>query len=99
MWWQEPDLYFFAAWPVALSGVVLLCAGDAYFLLTRTLIAHHGMESAVGRDVKGKLSLVCYAVAIPLAFVHAWLVWALYVLVAVIWLIPDRRIEKVLVQH
>jgi len=66
-------------------------------------MVHHGRESAlaiaVGRDVKGKISLVCYAVAIPLSFVHAWLAWTLYVLVAVIWLIPDRRIEKVLTQQ
>ena len=93
----------FAAWPVALYGAVLLSAGCAYFILTRTLIAHHGRESALatalGRDVKGKISLVCYAVAIPLSFVHAWLAWALYVLVAVMWLIPDRRIEKVLAQQ
>src|SRR5215470_12669229 len=93
----------FAAWPAALYGAILLCAGCAYVILTRTLIAHHSRESAlaiaVGRDVKGKISLVCYAVAIPLSFVHAWLAWALYVLVAVTWLIPDRRIEKVLAQQ
>jgi uncharacterized membrane protein len=90
----------FAAWPVALYGTVLLWAGFAYFILTRALIAHHGRDSAlataVGRDFKGKASLVCYAVAIPLAFVHSWVAGALYVLVAVMWLIPDRRLEKVL---
>jgi len=93
----------FAAWPVALYGAILLCARCAYFIVTRILIAEHGRDSAlaiaVGRDVKGKISLVCYAVAIPLSFVHAWLAWALYVLVAVTWLIPDRRIEKVLAQQ
>jgi uncharacterized membrane protein len=90
----------FAAWPVALYGTVLLWAGFAYFILTRALIAHHGRDSAlataVGRDFKGKASLVCYAVAIPLAFVHSWVAGALYVLVAVMWLIPDRRLEKAL---
>ena len=93
----------FAAWPVALYGAVLLCAGCAYFILIRTLIAHRGRDSALasalGRDVKGKLSLVCYAVAIPLSFVHTWLACALYVLVVVMWLIPDRRIEKALTQQ
>jgi uncharacterized membrane protein len=92
----------FAAWPVALYGAVLLCARCAYFILTRILIAHHGRDSALatalGRDVQGKISLVCYAVAIPLSFVHTWLACALYVLVAVLWLIPDRRIEKALAQ-
>ncbi|MGB8702881.1 MAG: TMEM175 family protein [Thermosynechococcaceae cyanobacterium] len=90
----------FAALPVALYGVVLLLAGSAYFILTRTLIAHHGHDSdlaiAVGRDFKGKISLVFYAVAVPLAFVQSWLACGLYILVAVIWLIPDRRIEKTL---
>ena len=93
----------FAAWPVALYGAVMLCAGCAYVILTRTLIAHHGRDSAlataVGHDVKGKLSVGCYAMAIPLAFVQAWLACALYVLVAVLWLIPDRRIEQTLTQQ
>ena len=93
----------FAAWPVALYGTVLLCAACAYFILTRTLIVHHGRDSAlataVGRDVKGKISVGCYALAIPLAFVQTWLACALYVLVAVLWLIPDRRIEQTLTQQ
>src|SRR3989441_9706039 len=88
----------FAPWPVALYGAVLLCTGIAYFILTRTLIAHHGQESplatALGRDVKGKVSLVFYAVAIPVALVNAWLACALYVVVAIMWLVPDRRIEE-----
>lgn len=87
----------FAAWPVALYGVVLLLAGVAYFFLTRALLAIHGQESvlaaALGRDFKGKISVVIYVTAVPLAFVNPWLAQALYVLVAVIWLIPDRRIE------
>jgi uncharacterized membrane protein len=88
----------FAAWPVALYGAVLLCTGIAYFILTRALIAHHGQESplatALGRDIKGKISLVLYAVAIPTALVNAWLACALYVVVAIMWLVPDRRIEE-----
>jgi len=92
----------FAAWPVALYGAVMLFAGFAYYLLTRALVAHHGKGStiatAVGRDFKGKVSLVIYLVAISLAFENAWISCALYVLVAVIWLIPDRRIEKTLAQ-
>lgn len=90
----------FSAWPVALYGTVLFLAGSAYFILARALIALHGNNSvlaiALGRDLKGKLSLVFYAGAIPLSFVYVWLACALYVLVAVIWLIPDRRIEKTL---
>lgn len=92
----------FAPWPVALYGVVLLLAGVAYFILTRTLIAHHGRDSdlakALGKDFKGKASVVSYAAAIPLAFVNTWLACALYVLVAVMWLIPDRRIEHALAE-
>ena len=91
----------FAAWPVALYGTVLLFAAVAYFILTRALVALHGTDSvlatALGRDFKGKLSVVFYIVAIPLAFMNSWLAWALYVLVALVWLIPDRRIEKTLV--
>ncbi|MEH2406641.1 TMEM175 family protein [Nostoc sp.] len=91
----------FAAMPVALYGTVLLLAAIAYFILTRTLILHHGSDSAlaiaVGGDSKGKISLVFYALAIPLAFVNSWFACALYVLVAVIWFIPDRRIEKTLI--
>jgi len=87
----------FSAWPVALYGAVLLCTGLAYFMLTRALIAHHGQDSplatALGRDIKGKISLVVYAVAIPVSLLNAWLACALYVLVAIMWLVPDRRIE------
>ena len=92
----------FAAWPVALYGVDLLASAIAYFILTRSLIARHGMDSvlasAVNRDVKGKISLVIYLAAIPLAFVSTWLAGGLYVLVAILWLIPDRRIEDLLAQ-
>ncbi len=90
----------FAARPVALYGVVMLLAGCAYFLLVRSLLALHGKDStlasAVGNDFKGKISIVIYAVAIPIAFIIPGVSFALYVLVAVIWFIPDRRIERVI---
>jgi uncharacterized membrane protein len=90
----------FATWPVALYGVVMWLAGFAYFILTRALITSHGQDSvlaaALGRDFKAKASLVSYTTAIPLAFVNSWLAFAVYVLVAVMWFIPDRRIEKAL---
>jgi uncharacterized membrane protein len=90
----------FAAGPVALYGVVMLLAGCAYFILTRVLIALHGADSslatALGSDRKGKISVVFYAIAIPLSFLIPSLACAVYVLVAAIWLIPDRRIERVL---
>jgi len=90
----------FAAWPVALYGTIQLLAAVAYFILARVLIALHGKESvlaaALGRDLKGKLSVVMYLVAIPVAFLNSWLACGLFVLVAALWLIPDRRIEKAL---
>lgn len=90
----------FAPIPVALYGVVLLFSGFAYFILVRSLLAVHGKESilaaAIGNDLKGKVSLVIYIVAIFCSFIHTAISCALYVLVAVMWLIPDRRIEKVL---
>jgi uncharacterized membrane protein len=90
----------FAAWPVACYGVVLLMSGVAYFILTRALIRHHGDDSAlaraVGADFKGILSLVLYAAAIPLAFWSPWPAFALYVAVALMWIVPDRRIEDAL---
>ena len=91
---------YFAQLPVALYGLVLLMAGVGYFILTRTLIARHGGDSqlatAVGEDFKGKLSLALYSVAVPLAFVNRWVALAIYVVVAVMWLVPDPRIERVL---
>jgi uncharacterized membrane protein len=86
------------ALPVALYGLVLMAAGIAYLILTRALISLHGADSilatAVGRDAKGKISVVLYVVAVAVAFVAAWLSVALFVLVAVLWLVPDPRIEK-----
>ena len=90
----------FGVVPVALYGSVLLMAGLAYYVLARTLAAHHGRDSklaqAIGKDTKGVASLVIYATAIPLSFVNPWIAFSLYVVVALIWFIPDRRIERVL---
>lgn len=88
----------FAVWPVAVYGSVLGMAAIAYYILSRTLVSRHGKNSALaralGRDFKGRLSVVVYAAAIPLAFVSRWIAVALYVLVAVMWLVPDRRLEN-----
>jgi uncharacterized membrane protein len=90
----------FTPLPTALYGAVLLLAGVAYLILQATLIAAQGpgsrLAEAVGHDVKGKLSAVLYAAAIPLAFVRPWIAIGLYVLIALIWLVPDRRIESML---
>ncbi|MGD1324049.1 TMEM175 family protein [Pandoraea pnomenusa] len=92
----------FTAWPTALYGVVLFMAAVAYYILTRALLAVHGeggntkLAAALGRDFKGKMSVLVYAVAIRLAFVIPEVSLALYALVAAVWLIPDRRIEHVL---
>ena len=90
----------FARVPVAIYGVVLLCAGVAYSILVRALLGLHGRSSllakAIGADFKGNVSLVIYIVAIALAFVLPWLSGALYIAVAIIWLVPDRRIERVI---
>ena len=90
----------FAAWPVALYGIVLLFAAIAYFILTRSLLSIHERDSvlatALGNDFKGKVSILIYVAAVLLAFVSSWFACALYVLVAIIWLIPDRRIENIM---
>ena len=90
----------FTAVPTALYGVVLLMAAIAYYLLQQVIIRAQGNESilkkAVGRDWKGKLSLLLYAAAIPVAFWWQWISLGLYVVGALLWLIPDRRIENVL---
>ena len=91
---------YFASSPTALYGVVLFMAAFAYWLLQRTIIASQGDNSllakAVGKDIKGKLSPVLYAIAIIAAFFEQWIAGGLYVLVALMWLVPDRRIERVL---
>jgi len=88
-----------AVFPTALYGVVLIMSGIAYLILARTIIAGEGPDSllarAIGDDLKGKMSLLTYAVAIPIAFVQPWISQALYVAVALMWLVPDKRIERV----
>jgi uncharacterized membrane protein len=88
----------FAPCPVALYGIVLLLAGIAYSLLVWSLIIHHGRDSqvakAIGRDLKGNASLLIYAIGIPMSFISSWIACALYIVVALLWLNPDPRIEK-----
>jgi uncharacterized membrane protein len=90
----------FAATPAALYGGVLLMAAIAYRILQQQIIASEGpaslLQTAVGGDWKGKMSPLAYAIAIPLAFWSPWISMALYVSSALVWLIPDRRIERVL---
>jgi uncharacterized membrane protein len=93
----------FAATPTALYGLVLLMAAIAYFILQQRIIASQGPDSilknAVGGDWKGKSSPILYLAAIGLAFVSEWLSLAIYVLVALMWIIPDRRIERIIRQE
>jgi uncharacterized membrane protein len=88
----------FAPPTVALYGAVLLMCAIAYTLLTIALIRRHGRDSAlasaIGSDMKGKLSLAAYLIAVPLALVNQWIAFALFIFVLVIWFLPDRRIEK-----
>jgi uncharacterized membrane protein len=88
----------FGRWPVVLYGFVMMMSGVAYYILVRALIRHHGsnstLQEAVGRDVKGKMSVAIYVIGIALAFVNPWLGVGLYVAAALWWLIPDRRIER-----
>jgi len=87
----------FTTWPVALYGGVLLLAGVSYTILVRTLLASPGntlLAAAIGSDFKGKISIVGYVVAIPVAFFRGWVAYLLYILVAIMWLIPDKRIER-----
>jgi uncharacterized membrane protein len=96
-WMGENHL---APTPTAVYGVVLLMAAVAYYILQRTIMAQQGRDSilaaAVGKDRKGKFSPVIYLTAIPLAFVSPWIADGLYAFVAFLWLVPDRRIERVL---
>ncbi|HVN50073.1 MAG TPA: TMEM175 family protein [Acidimicrobiales bacterium] len=88
----------FSTVPTAIYGVVLLLAGAAYYVLEMTIISEQGPDSAVaralGRDRKGRLSVLLYAVAIPLAFVNRWIAVGLYVVVALMWMVPDRRLSS-----
>jgi len=94
------DETHFAPLQVAAYGAVLLAAACSYSILTTVLVAGHGKDSliarALGKDFKGKVSLAIYVVAIALAFWERWVSCALYALVAAIWLVPDRRFEKLL---
>jgi uncharacterized membrane protein len=87
----------FASAPMAMYGLVLLMSAIAYFILQRVILKEQGKDSllgkAVGRDLKGKLSPVLYAVAIPCAFITPWISGIIYIAVALAWLIPDKRIE------
>ena len=93
----------FAPLPTAVYGGALLAAAIAYYILQKLIIAEQGsgskLKAAVGKDLKGKLSPLIYIVAIALAFVNQWISDGLYVLVALIWLIPDKRIESKLNEH
>jgi uncharacterized membrane protein len=88
----------FASVPMALYGAVLLMAGVAYLVLQKAIIKRQGadsvLEAAVGRDLKGKLSPVFYLLAIVASFIRPWIAGSLYVFVALMWLVPDRRIER-----
>jgi TMEM175 potassium channel family protein len=99
-WLRENRL---ASTPAAIYGAVLFMAAIAYFILQRAIIASQGRESllaiAVGHDWKGKLSPLIYLAAIVFSFVEAWIAGILYVLVALLWLIPDRRIERVVAKR
>lgn len=94
--WMGENHY--APLPVAVYGVMLLSAGITYYILSQSLIAHHGKNSvlakSIGNDWKGKVSLLVYALAIVLAFTRPLIACACYALVALMWLVPDRRIEK-----
>ena len=93
----------YAALPTAVYGVNLLLAALAYWILQQAIISNEGKNSllrkAIGRDLKGRLSLLLYAVAVLAAFSAPWLAQAIYVLVALIWIIPDRRIEQALMEE
>ena len=99
-WMGENHL---ASTPTAAYGLVLLMAAIAYWILQHAIIAQQGRQSllatAIGRDWKGRISPALYLAAIPLSFVNPWIASGIYVLVATLWLIPDRRIERVLVNR
>jgi uncharacterized membrane protein len=90
----------FAQWPVFMYGIVMLFSGIAYYILTLALVAHHGKDSkiaiALGKDVKGKLSLILYASGVAISFINSWVALSLYISVSIIWFVPDLRMEKTL---
>lgn len=93
----------FTQWPVTFYGLVLLMNGVAYTALAKTLVKHHGKDStlsqAMGKDTKGHISILLYLIGIFSAFITTWLSLAMYVAVAIIWLVPDKRIEKRLIEQ
>jgi TMEM175 potassium channel family protein len=93
----------FASAPVALYGIILLLSAIAYTILVQSLVSLHGPDSflanALGADFKGKISVVLDLIAVPLAFIRPWVAFAIYVFVAVMWLVPDRRIERQIVSN
>ena len=91
----------FVSVPMALYGFILLMSGIAYFILQNRILARNGrkeslLAKAIGKDFKGKISPILYIISIPFAFVNQWIAGAIYVLVALMWLIPDKRIERTL---
>ncbi|TSD66256.1 DUF1211 domain-containing protein [Inquilinus sp. KBS0705] len=92
----------FAQWPVVCYGIVLIMNAIAYTILAKQLIRHHGENSllahAFGNDNKGMVSIGIYGTAIVVSFIHAWIGFALYIVVACIWFIPDRRIERKMIK-
>lgn len=99
--WMEEN--HFAPLPTAVYGVILLFSAVAYSVLQYVVIAHHGSNSvlkqAVGSDVKGKISILLYLLAIPASFLHVWIAIGIYIFVALMWLVPDKRIERRLVHE
>ena len=96
--------HFFEPWPFVLYGLNMQMAGLAYYFLVKAIISHHGKDSSalkevVGADIKGKISHFCYWVAIPLAFFNTIVCFVLYTIVAAMWFIPDKRIEKLFGQE
>lgn len=93
----------FAKWPVIFYGANLLMCAIAYYILSQALIKLHGKDSAiaraVGKDRKGIISILIYIIGIAASFFHSWIAFACYVLVALIWFIPDKRIERILIEE
>ncbi len=89
----------FAAMPMSLYGVILLMAAVAYYILQRRIISNHGPDSilsrAIGKDLKGKISPILYLIAIGMSWVNQWIAGGIYILVALIWIVPDKRIEVI----
>lgn len=92
----------FSAWPLMLYGIVLLMAGIAYWILQRVIIAQQGehslLKKAIGKDIKGKLSILLYLVGVISTFFASWVPQVIYALVAILWLLPDSRIEKIIAE-